>query len=239
MDRTDSPDTLDGDSRSEPAAYRSVSTPAVVGFVLTLLSPLALLSASLWWAPLVAGFVCFLGVQQVRREPETKTGLGLASLGLALSVGLSGAAYTRTTVKDHLHKSEALPVGERFLELLAEGDTLGAYELTKPRKGRRPDRKQVEMYYTSNEDAAADHDAFLDNALIKLLTSEDGPEPRLVSVSQSADSRGGRVLVSTLYELTGLDQPRGLQVVLERSPETRLGPSSWRVSKYEIARKLD
>jgi hypothetical protein len=235
MDRPVDDNGIDGDSRSDELAYRSVSSLAVVGFVLSITSIVAFTSSTLWVAPLVAAFVSWLGIRSVAKDRETKTGMTIAMLGLAISVATFAAVTARDYMADHLHRSEAARVADQFLLLLAEGDAIGAIELTVPLSERRPSRELAGIYYDSNDTAAETLAKFLDTKVVVSLTASDAPKVRLAAGGTPFKQRGRRFGLVRWYELLDDPQGRSLKLSLERSSELAPGAVAWRITKFDFA----
>jgi hypothetical protein len=125
---------------NELGAYRSISTLAVLSFILGLLSLLSF-APSMFFVftfPPVAIILGLLAVRQIRAAPEVYTGIRLAKLGVALGLVCGvvsvGTKYINTTrIGNHGHI-----VADRFVNKLKAGDTAGAFWLKIPREGRAP-----------------------------------------------------------------------------------------------------
>src|SRR5688572_18370798 len=78
----------------EYLAYRALSVPAVAGFVLGLLSVLAIFGWSLSVIPAMGIGLSWRGLRSIRRNPTELTGMGLARAGLALSAVFLVGSWT-------------------------------------------------------------------------------------------------------------------------------------------------
>jgi hypothetical protein len=86
---------LETDPEAAPAAvrYRPLCPPAVASVVLGALSFLTVFTWHLAIVPLVGIGLGWRALKRIRRAPEEWTGLGLARLGIGLSIGLWVVGY--------------------------------------------------------------------------------------------------------------------------------------------------
>lgn len=220
----------------EVVAYRPVSTLAVLGAVLALVSSLALVSPWFVWLPVIAAVTCFAGARAVASSPDSKTGLGIAKAGLVVSLLLGGAVFARTQARQSWHTNTARPVAERFLESLAEGDTVAAYELTLPLADRRPSEEHAAIYYEADQDAAKRLADFSSSPVVSQLLKLGEPL-RLGPAVSVGRSRGGRV--SVFWQLvmpgSGGAKDRELKFRLDRpAKSSAVAPAAWRVSDFKL-----
>jgi hypothetical protein len=123
---------------NELGSYRSLSTLAVLSFVLGLLSLLSFAPTRifLFLFPPAAVVLGLLALRQISTAPEVYTGLRLAKLGLGLAlvsaVGSAGAKYMESSrIGNH-----GRIIADRFINKLKARDTEGAFWLKFPREGR-------------------------------------------------------------------------------------------------------
>jgi hypothetical protein len=122
----------------ELGSYRSLSSLAVLSFVLGLLSMLSFAPSSffvLTFPPLAIVFG-LLAARQVRGAPEVYIGMRLAKLGVGIAllcaVGSVVVKYMNTSrIGNHGHI-----IADRFVGKLKAGDTEGAFWLKIPRESR-------------------------------------------------------------------------------------------------------
>lgn len=236
----DSPKLSDTQS-DELVAYRPVSTAAVIGALLALVSCLSLVTPWLTGLPWVAALISCLGVRSVLASPETKTGLGLARVGLAIALFAGGATYARGWYRQTLYTQQAEPVATRFLELLAEGDAIGAMELTLRLDERRSSEALAKLHYASDEEAAKRLGEFREELGIAELLGAGEPPPVLAN-SKTERLRGGTLFSSWVYEVPaeGGEAPLVLSLRVERPRDPRDGgPTAWRVADFKTERRAD
>ncbi|TWT96965.1 hypothetical protein Pla108_27420 [Botrimarina colliarenosi] len=225
-------DTLD----DEAVAYRPVSALAVVGLVLGLASLLSLVTPWLAFLPLAAVAISWAAAHQVQRDPEAQSGLGLAIAGMALSLVVLGALLVQRPVAKWLHQKSAVAVTDRFVELLAENDLVGALELTKPFPDRRPSPELAKVFYESDAAAQAQLEEFTQRAEVQRVAGGELPVRR--GPFESASVSGRRVQGIQTYKVpAGAGQePTTLQIEVERSASpARVGGVAWRVVDYRLA----
>src|SRR5262249_24716015 len=141
---------------AEPLVYRPLSGLAIAGLVCGALYALLVVSSILlaffrrepffipsWMLALpIAGFVLALvGLRQIRESEGTRAGAGLAhwglwlsglsGLGAALFVWVSGLAIEKQA-NEFLMEKSSTDRWSGFFPRLLEGDTNGAFLLTKP-----------------------------------------------------------------------------------------------------------
>ncbi len=214
-------------------SYRSVSPLAVLGAVLGITSPLALVSAFLAPLAMVGAVVSLVAISSIRRDPESKSGQWVATFGLFLSLLVLGATLLRGPLVQRLHSAAAEPLVERYLDLLSEGDFAAAHQLTLPYSKRRPGEEAMRVHYGVNAEAQADLEAFQSQDIIQRISAQD---PQLVGQSNAERTGPGVVSITWLYRLPATEgRPElGLKVRTERK---RLGErSSWRIAQTEVAR---
>lgn len=123
-----------------------VSRLAIVTLLLGTFSLLSIISAQL--VP-VSVFAAILGVISVVMLLFNKSvcGIGMAQIGLGLSVFSASWALSSTGTRDaHLY-SEASKHAKTFLQLLSEGDTYRAFELKLAESERQIAGTNLDLYY--------------------------------------------------------------------------------------------
>ena len=92
---------------TEIAAYQSLSMPAVVGLILGLFSPAAMLHPLLWFVPVLGIFFNGLALWSIARNVPAIVGRKAAVVGLVLSVFFGTAAVTDWFVHRQLLRRQA------------------------------------------------------------------------------------------------------------------------------------
>lgn len=125
-----SSDRYDAD---ELGQYRSLSSMAVVSFLLGLCSFLMLASPVLVVVPLAAIAMALLAMRGIANSDGGLTGTRLALSGIGLAVLFGVAAYARVAVRDELMQQQVEQASEQWLGMAADGDVDAMLEfMTKP-----------------------------------------------------------------------------------------------------------
>lgn len=223
-------DTLD----DEVVAYRSVNSLAVLGAALAAASLLALATPWLAFLPIVAAVLCWMAALRVRRDPETQSGMGIAVTGLAISLLVVGATVIQRPVASWLHQASAGAVADRFVELVAKEDLVGAVELMVPFADRRPTPELAKVLYEGNDEAKKRLADFAAKEAVQRVAG--GETPRLSGPNVVGAISGRRVVAYLRYGVPAKagNEPTTVQVELERSPSGRPGAVAWRVTGFDF-----
>ncbi len=109
--------------------YRSLSSLAVVAFVLGVGSLLMFVSPLLMVVPLAAVATALLALKGIAASDGGLSGAKLARWGLALAILCSVASYARVKFSDVLMQRQADRVARQWLTLAAEGNAESMLEL--------------------------------------------------------------------------------------------------------------
>lgn len=220
----------------ELVSYRPVSTLAVFGALLALVSGLALVSPWAVWLPAIAAFFGFLAVRSADANRDTQTGGGLARAGLVVSLVLTAAVFARSQYRQQAHAAASRPVAERFVERLAAGDAIGAFELTLPVTRRRPSEASAEAYYRADEGAAKRLADFRSAKEVERFLGS-GDDLTLVRALPAQPDRGKRLTIAWELEASGTEgaEPRRLTLTLHRRTKSSVDtPADWRVGQLRL-----
>jgi len=117
--------------------YRSLSTLAVVAFVLGLCSLLAFVSPLMLVVPLAAVATALLALKGIAASEGGLSGAKLARLGLALAILFTVASFARVKIRDVLLQRQADRAGRQWLSLAAQSRSEDMLELmTKAAAGK-------------------------------------------------------------------------------------------------------
>lgn len=222
----------------EVVEYRPVSAAAVLGLVLAVASPLALVTEWLGFLPIVAAVLCLVATLKVRKSPETLSGQGIAIVGLVVACVAVGASNSQRLVEHRLHAATATAVADRFVGALEEGDAVAAYELTLPFAERMADPKAAASHYADDEEAAERLEHFHEIAPVHEALGQS-LEP--LGMAGAGKGSVGRVAAMCRYLLPahGDEAESVLIVTLERPDQTRLGKPAWRVADFRLEPAAD
>lgn len=220
----------------ESAEYRSLSPGAIVGLVLGLLSPLAMVTPLLGFLPIVAAVVSWFAIRSIQKSPETRAGTNFALAGLGLSIAVVAAAYAQERVATSLHQADAEQVAEQFFDRLRAEDPVGAYELTLIHRRRLPTSEAANMFYESDVEAGLRLAEFKENPVIQSLAK--GDDPKWVRCLELQKLRFGKLAIGGVYltsDESADGEQREVSLILERSSSQGLIPASWHVAKFDFA----
>jgi len=132
-------------SGEELESYRSLSTLAVLSFVLGLLSLLSFAPVKFFvlFFPPAAIVVGVLALRQLAAAPEVWTGGRLAKLGIGLAVVCAGTSLALKQLNYTRIQREGRVVAEHFLTTLHSGDIEGAFWLRMPTEVREQIKEMV------------------------------------------------------------------------------------------------
>ena len=123
---TTEPNSYDAD---EWGQYRSLSSMAVIAFVLGLCSVVMFAGQLLMVVPLAAVAAALLALKGISASEGGLSGARLAWWGLALAIVFGVASVARLQVRDVLMQRQADRVGQQWLSLAAGGSTEGILDL--------------------------------------------------------------------------------------------------------------
>ena len=127
MEATDDPRDVD-----ELGQYRSLSTLAVMAFLLGLVSMLTFITPSLVVIPLTAMAVAALALTRIHSSAGALTGGWLARTGLVLAIVFAVAAFSRVSLRDHLSIQLAEAAARQWLSAVSTGQTEEALKMMTP-----------------------------------------------------------------------------------------------------------
>ncbi len=227
-------DTQDADM----ARYHPLSSLAVAGLVLGLLSALAMLGPLLWIIPAAGAVTSGVALWRIGRPAALMAGRRLAQCGLLLSIMFGTMVQADAIVYRFLVRREARQFAALwFGYLLARPpQPQKAYQLTLPPRFRQPLDEQLGDFYRRNPHRRESLDDYLQTPLVrKLLALGPGAEARCQASGHQVSSDEGEA-VELLYAVThsGRDGPTTLLVNLGL---TRLkldsGRANWQVTHAE------
>ena len=148
--------TADGDA----ARYHAVSKSAVAAFLLGLLSPLALVGPVLWLVPLLGIAIALSAMRKISTSAGELVGWNLAFLGLLLAILFGVAAPVHTFTRHHWIEVRAEEFADQFLDLLLNGRTQAAFQLSLAPGRRKPLDYDLSEDFKKNPKAQQLYDEF-------------------------------------------------------------------------------
>jgi hypothetical protein len=166
--------------------YRSLSGAAVVGLILGLLSPAAMVDTILWSVPFAGVLVSIYALMRIRRNADLLTGRKVALWGLWLSLCFAAAAPADRFYYRYRVRQEAIQFTALWFDLLAEGRPERSYQLTLGAKDRQPLDDRLWEYYRNNPVIRAGLDHYV-------APAKEGEKPQpvrtLLTLGKSATVR--------------------------------------------------
>jgi hypothetical protein len=143
---------FNGEEQEELIQYRSLSSLALLGLLLGLVSVFAYWQPALVVIPAIGAVVSGLALRRVSRDPQALSGRWLALAGLALAIGFGSAGIARFASFHWQFERQARTVVELWFEYLANAEPHKAHQLTKSPAERLPlDNKLWRAYRSNNE----------------------------------------------------------------------------------------
>lgn len=235
--------------RSQPSAsdaaeaalgeYRSLSSSAVVGLILGLLSPLAFWHQVLWALPVAGTAVCAVALARIRRAPDAWTGRGMAQSGLGLSLLFGAAAPAQYAFQEYRLVSTAQAAADRWFAYLRADDPANADYMGQPPSNRYAPRDNVWEFYRREPGGVAQLREFVDKPLIRtLLALGETAQARPFVTIQTfrSDVRDKATFVYAVSYRNADDELESffVQLGLERLTQTPLVADSWQVRTYDF-----
>jgi hypothetical protein len=182
----------------ELAGYRALPGQAVLGLILGLLSPVALIDPMLWGVPLLGIFVSVWALRRIKKNPSTLAGRKRALLGLTIALLSVAAAPTDWFVYRQIVQDQAKQVADAWFRCLLENRPRTAGKLVGPMQSSSDDS-------TASGGATgkrADADRFTKTPVARTLLAM-GPRARVRFYQPVTQSRDGiRDFVELMYAVT-------------------------------------
>jgi len=134
----------------EVARYRAVSSLALAGLFVGLLSPLALLTGVLWLVPLTAIVLSGLALRRIAVRSPDLVGRPAAVAGLLLGVAFLVAAPVDDLVYRYYIRQQARQFAQIWIDAVQHGEVYKAHQLTVDPQRRRPLESNLADYYRLN-----------------------------------------------------------------------------------------
>ncbi len=197
------PDVHISDSQdAELAAYRSISGLAIIGLILGLLAPLAMVDPVLWLLPIPGVIVNWMALRRIRFAGPSMMGRKIAILGAAISLAFLAAAPAEWFVYRKIVRDEARQFADMWFRYLAHDEPQMAYQLTIAPRSRQPLNDQLLSYYQSNRDLSQQLESYANGSPVRSLLAL-GPRAQ-VRFYQTIDQTRGEALdqIAVCYAVT-------------------------------------
>ncbi|HUT13431.1 MAG TPA: hypothetical protein VMY42_23285 [Thermoguttaceae bacterium] len=226
---------------TEIARYRTLSAPAVVGFILGLISPLAAVDPLLCAVPMVGAVFSGLALWRIKRNASVLVGGRLALVGLTLSVFFGTAAMAdRLAFRALLHR-EARACAARWCDFLLQDQPRDAHQLTLLPKRRLAPGETLDDFYREGSNWRNDLDEYVAKAIVAELL-ELGRQARVdyagIRYENSTADYDFLLLHYTLRRDGAGAETTHFEVAVRRE-KSAAGPSDWRISNVDKAGPYD
>jgi hypothetical protein len=221
---------------AEIARYRAVSSAAVVGLILGLLSPLALVDPLLWLVPAIAIAVSALALRRIARRRPALIGRRAALAGLLLSMLLGVAALSDWFGYRWFVRCEAVRFADLWFVQLADDQPQRAYQLTLGPRARQPWDEKLWEAYRQSPRWRGDLEYYVSQPLVRALLAL-GHQAKVryyQSAAQAKTDWGDSVslIYAVTYEEDGGKKTFFVRLELERLQDD-LGGSNFRLARAE------
>jgi hypothetical protein len=229
MPRSLSPVRLTESPDADLANYRALPGQAVIGLLLGLLSPLALIDPLLWSVPLLGIFVSVWALRRIKKNPSAIAGRKRALCGLTLALLSLAAAPTDRIAYRRIVQHQATQVADTWFRFLQqERPQAAAAMVDLPPVSSRPP--------APGQDAAqpVEVDRFAMTPVAKVLL-QMGPRAQVRFFRPVAQERQGHVnTVDLMYAVTYDDagERKSFFVIVKlQRRELSSGEFEWRVTQ--------
>ena len=217
--------------------YRAVSVAAVLGLLLGLSAPLAMLAPLLWVIPAIGIAVSLWALRSIAASDGALAGRAIALAGLALSIIFGAAAASAIASEAWWLRREAQPVAAHWFALLRDDQPQQAQQLILPPAQRQPAGADLWDYYRNATDARESLERFVADPLVHALLAL-GPKAEVRYYgTQGHGAYDDKQQVSQYYAITYPENDRRhtffARLVLERSLDPTTGAARWQVAGYE------
>lgn len=213
------------------ARYQNLSTLAVAGLILGLLSPLAIVDPLLWGLPLLGIVLSGLGLWRIAKNAPALVGRKAALVGLTLSIFFGATALTNRLTYRQMLRGQARRFALQWFEFLAHHQPREAHQLTQHPRDRQPLDEMLEDFYRESQNWQDELKRFVDKpAVEKLLTLGENAQVRCHETAGEDYSRKSDRLfqVYAVYDKTSKTEVFYVGLTLKRlKPDT--GGTDWQI----------
>ena len=233
---------LGPDPELELAEYRAVNPMAVVGLLLGLGAPLAMVNPLLWIVPMLGVVICGVALRAIGAEGGRWIGRKAAVVGLVLSIVFGLAGPTELLTSNWWVGREARMFGALWFDLLRDGEAHKAHQFDAPWNNRHRLDAGLWNMYRNTPDAHLSLERFVEEPLVRTLLALGARAEVRLWESDWQNVPGGKAYVSQYYAVTYDDptKPEGkrrtsffAQLVLELSEHPYTDEGYWRIFRRQ------
>jgi hypothetical protein len=219
------------------ASYRAISSLAVAGLLVGLLSPLAMFAWVLWPLPLAAVVLSSLALWRIAvRWPEL-VGRPVALAGLMLGTAFLVAAPVDDLTYRYLLRHQARQFAEIWIDAVRHGEVYKAHHLMVDSKRRLPLESELANFYRKNEPSRRLLKQFAEEPTIRTLFAL-GPAANIRYYETASEGHEDFYdVVRQTYAVTYADEQKQLKsffitLNMRRSVDTGSG-AAWNLVRVE------
>jgi hypothetical protein len=236
------PRPADESSERELAEYRALSPLAIVGLVLGLLSPVALLDPAAWCVPLLGIVISLIALRRIARDWQMLAGRGVAWTGLTLALLFAVAAPSDWLLYRYFLRREAVQFAQPWFQLLGTGQMHRAFLLTVDPRSRPPLDLSLPDLCNRSAQFCEDLEAYRQEEAVKTLATLGASQVRFLTVDDQT-AGADRDYVRPVFEVRSARDPRQAPLRVTLSMERlrlrggegwHLGRADWRILRAEI-----
>jgi len=224
-----------GDPPSErPSPLNPLGILSLLGGLFSLL---ALLGQAWWICAGLGLLVCTLVMIHLNQRRETKAGMTLGTLGLAISLLAVSFAPTYFYLRQIKLCRQSALLGQEWLSSITGGETYKALAATENPEHRLV-YEQLKNFYHGNSEDRKTYDRFIKKKLIHTLIALDGRARIRFFANEDFSDTGAADIITNLYAVTYLENPLTrktffVRIVIERKddPDSRAG--LWKILRYQ------
>ncbi len=231
------------ETMAEVPGYRPLSLMAVVGLLLGLAAPLALVHPVFWLVPGVAVAMNAVALRRIARIEPPMAGRRAGQIGLALSLTFLVAAPAHVSLDMWVTRVKALRLADQWFGYLASNKPHLAHRLTSDAPGTMPSNEEdVWAFYRAAFAAEQDLREYLEKPEVRaLLRLGKRARVRLYRVVRQTPLTRGQ-LVEAQYAVTfehhGKPKSFLVEVAIKRSKFYETGVTVWNVSSSKLVTDL-
>jgi hypothetical protein len=235
------PDVHITDSQdSEFAAYRALTSQSVVGLLLGLLSPLALLASAFWIVPALGVFFSVWALRRIKQDPQALTGQKLAWVGLFLSLLLAAAAPADWLTYRRTIRNEARQFTSAWMQFLVHNEPHKAHQLTVPPQNRQPIDDHLWNYYRNSQRSRRTLESYAKFPLVRTLL-ELGPRANVRFYETADQTQENNIdAIEEVYAVTYEDEGEKKSffvVVTALRMKLADGAADWSIGETKIGER--
>lgn len=227
---------------AELAEYRALAGQAVLGLILGLSAPLAMVDPMLLSIPMLGLFFSWWALRRIKSGDTGITGRKMAITGLVFSLFFLAAAPGDWLVYRWLVRTEARQFSAVWFEYIMQDEPQTAFQLTVTPQTRRPLDDKLWAFYRNNLRQREQLESYVKKPTVRTLLAL-GPKAQVRfyrTESQTSDNKSDLVeqLYAVTYEEAGEKKSFFVLIRMLRSLLPN-GNAGWRILQAEGGARPD